>query len=106
MMQDQTSQPENSDLPPIEHAEIGADDFDRMLSDLSSCAVVESIIVKARAQAAEVKHLPPTALAEIPAILQADETSSVQLRYTFEKLQYVDTIRRMDGGYSLVRMQA
>jgi len=105
MMQDQTPQPENIDLPPIEYAEIDADDFDRMLSDLRTCAVIESIIVKAQPQVAEVKHLPPTALAEVPTILQGDGTSSVQLRYTFEKLQYVDTIRRMDDGYSLVRMQ-
>lgn len=75
-----------------------------MLSDLRSCAVIESIIVKARAQAAEVKPLPLTALADIPAILQEDDTSSVQLRYTFECAQYVDTIRRMDDGYSLVRI--
>ena len=104
-MQDQTPQPENIDLPPIEHAEINADDFDRMLSDLRACAVLDSVIVKAQAETAEVKQLPTTQLAELPAILQSDDTSSVQLRYTFEGEKYVDTIRCMDDGYSLVRMQ-
>lgn len=92
-----------ADLPQVHELNLSAGELAQWLADLQVHAQVHGVAVKGGPGYARLT--PAQDLANAGAALQAGECAAVQVRYTFDGAEWVDTAARLPTGVRLVRMR-
>lgn len=97
------TEPVQPPLPPIEVAQIDADDLARLIDDLRSLTNIQRIETRPALHNGPDNPQPPVTLKDLPALLDDARINAVQLQYTYQGHHWVDTLSRTDAGFKLVR---
>jgi hypothetical protein len=91
-------------LPPVHVAEIDRDKLRELFDDVEALGERLEIVLK-RATEAHVEDGPSVSLAEALEQLSSGTAIGAQLRYSYEGVEWWDTLLRAPRGFRLVRIQ-
>ena len=104
MTTDQTlSLPDGPPIPEMRESALSAEDIHALAADLTTHAVIHSIICKGGAR----QHSPakPLRLDDAVEQLLSKTVAAVQVRYQFDSHDWTDTLMNTPNGIKLVRCQ-
>jgi len=96
--------PPQDDLPELQDANIDASVLAQLFDDVAACAELHEVLVRNNPRALSGQG-PAYTLEEARDAMLSGEIRAVQLRYSFEGVQWWDTISALPKGFHLIRIQ-
>lgn len=90
-------------LPELRQADLDAAELRALVDDLAAHASVRAVV--ARGAAGAPGDGGPVELDRVPALLGSGAVRAVQVRYTYQGAEWVDTLTAGGGGVRLIRMR-
>lgn len=91
------------ELPEVSEAVLGDDDIASLVRDLRACTEVNEIVLKTGPGGADDQQQPT--LDEAAQLLLERAVRGVQIRYRYDKADWMDTLMPVADGIQLVRIR-